>query len=130
MESGKFDEELSRMSFIADRLTANSIVLFNESFASTNEREGAEIARQIVTVLLEKQIKVLFVTHTYRFARGFYDQKLDAAVFLRAERQPDGSRTFKLIEAEPIETSYGVDLYDKVFGSTEVSLHANSAIDA
>ncbi|MBN2116500.1 MAG: hypothetical protein JW730_08015 [Anaerolineales bacterium] len=115
MESGKFDEELSRMSDIADRLTANSIVLFNESFASTNEREGSEIARQIVSVLLEKQIKVVFVTHLYKFAHDLYDQKMDHAVFLRAERQPDGSRSFKLVEGEPLQTSFGLDLYTKVF---------------
>jgi hypothetical protein len=34
---------------------------------------------------------------------------------LRAERQSDGSRTFKLIEGEPLETSYGEDLYKKIF---------------
>ena len=48
MKSGKLDEELGRMSAIIDNVTPNSIVLFNESFASTNEREGSEIARQIV----------------------------------------------------------------------------------
>ncbi len=37
-------------------------------------------------------------------------------IFLRAERQPDGSRTFKLRVAEPQATSYGADLYYRVFG--------------
>jgi hypothetical protein len=54
MKSGKFDEELSRMSDIADDMTSNSMVLFNESFAATNEREGSEIGRQIVCALSEK----------------------------------------------------------------------------
>ncbi len=40
MKSGKLDEELSRMSDIADNLKPDSLVLFNESFAATNEREG------------------------------------------------------------------------------------------
>ena len=44
MKSGKLDEELARMSGIADAIAPNSMVLFNESFASTNEREGSEIA--------------------------------------------------------------------------------------
>jgi len=34
MKSGKLDEELGRMSMIVDHITPNSIVLFNESFAS------------------------------------------------------------------------------------------------
>jgi DNA mismatch repair ATPase MutS len=45
MESGKFDEELNRMSDIADQIRPNAMLLFNESFAATNEREGSEIAR-------------------------------------------------------------------------------------
>jgi DNA mismatch repair ATPase MutS len=59
MESGKLDEELGRMSDIVDYIRPNSLILFNESFAATNEREGSEIARQIVSALLEKGIKVL-----------------------------------------------------------------------
>lgn len=115
MESGKFDEELARMSKIADHIGPNSLVLFNESFAATNEREGSEIARQIVCALLEKRVKIFYVTHLYEFARGFFDRKTGDVLFLRAERQPDGTRTFRLIEGEPLETSYGEDLYRKIF---------------
>jgi hypothetical protein len=115
MESGKLDEELNRMSDIVDNITSNSMVLFNESFAATNEREGSEITRQIVSALLEQRIKVFFVTHLYEFAQGFYDQNMEFALFLRAERQSGGRRTFKLIEREPLPTSYGEDLYKKIF---------------
>jgi DNA mismatch repair ATPase MutS len=115
MESGKWDEELSRMSEIVDNLRPNSLMLFNESFASTNEREGSAIAVQIVRALLDKHVKVFFVTHLYSFARSLFDQKLGSATFLRAERRPDGTRPFKLIEGEPLQTSYGKDLYDTIF---------------
>ncbi|HEV8712722.1 MAG TPA: hypothetical protein VGX03_07845 [Candidatus Binatia bacterium] len=122
MKSGKLDEELSRMSDIVDNITSNSVLLFNESFAATNEREGSEIARQIIHALLEKRIKVFFVTHLYEFAHSFYDTTMENALFLRAERQPDGGRTFKLIEGEPLQTSYGEDLYKTIFG-TDNSIH-------
>lgn len=117
MKSGKFDEELSRMSEIADIVTPNSMVLFNESFAATNEREGSEIARQITSALVEKGVRVLYVTHLYTFARGLCDNKMKNALFLRAERRPDGTRTFRLIEGEPLQTSFGEDLYARVFES-------------
>ena len=94
----------------------DALVLFNESFAATNEREGSEIARQILSALLERHIKVFFVTHLYEFPHDFYEQQMDDAIFLRAERQADGTRTFKLIEGEPLQTSYGEDVYDEVFG--------------
>jgi DNA mismatch repair ATPase MutS len=117
MESGKLDEELGRMSVVVDSLTSNSMLLFNESFAATNEREGSEIARQVTRALLDNRIKVFYVTHLYELARGFYDKNMTNAIFLRAERQPDGTRTFRLIEGEPLQTSYGQDLYTGIFGS-------------
>jgi DNA mismatch repair protein MutS len=121
MESGKFEEELKRMRIIVDHLTPNALLLCNESFAATNEREGSEIARQIVSALLEKGIKVVFVTHLYAFARHFYEREGDSAIFLRAERLPDGRRTFRLKEAKPLETSYGIDLYHRIFGAEKQS---------
>jgi hypothetical protein len=115
MKSGKLDEELGRMSVIVDSVAPYSLLLFNESFASTNEREGSEIARQIIRALLERRVKVFFVTHLYEFAHSFFEKKTDDAIFLRAERQADGTRTFRLVEGEPLETSYGEDLYREVF---------------
>jgi len=115
MKSGKFDEELSRMSSIVDYITPNSMILFNESFAATNEREGSEIARQITNALLEKRIKVFYVTHMYELAHSFYERNMENAIFLRAERKTGGRRTFKLFEGEPMQTSYGEDVYNTVF---------------
>lgn len=117
MTSGKLDEELGRMSEIVDHLTPNSLVLFNESFAATNEREGSEIARQIVNALLEKHIKVFFVTHLYELARSFHEKGMPNVLFLRAERKEKGRRTYKLIEAPPLPTSFGIDAYHKIFGT-------------
>jgi DNA mismatch repair ATPase MutS len=117
MESGKLDEELGRMSEIADMVTPNSMVLFNESFAATNEREGSEIARQIVDALLDNRIKVFFVTHQYELAHSYHDRDAEDGFFLRAERRSDGTRTFKLIEGGPLQTSYGRDLYSRIFGT-------------
>jgi hypothetical protein len=116
MESGKLDEELARMSDIADHITANSMLLCNESFASTNEREGSEIARQVVTAMLEAGVKVMFVTHMFDLASGFFDRGLDTALFLRAERGAEGARPFTISVGEPLPTSYGEDSYRKVFG--------------
>ena len=116
MKSGKLDEELSRMSEIVNNLTPHAMMLFNESFAATNEREGSEIARQILSALLEKRVKMVCVTHLYELARGFYERNMGNVLFLRAERQADGVRTFKLNEGKPLQTSFGEDLYESIFG--------------
>jgi hypothetical protein len=118
MTSGKLDEELGRMSEIADQLGPTDLLLCNESFGSTNEREGSEIGRQVVRALTEAGVKVLFVTHLYDLAHGLYRKQLDTALFLRAERRPDGRRTFRLVEGEPLPTSYGEDSYRRIFGTS------------
>ncbi len=104
------------MSQIADRLTPGALVLFNESFAATNEREGSEIARQIVRALVESRVRVLFVTHLYDFAHSLAREPASRTLFLRAQRQPDGRRAFRLVVGEPLETSYGADLLRRIFG--------------
>jgi hypothetical protein len=113
MQSGKFDEELVRMNAIADAVEPGGLVLFNESFAATNEREGAEVARQIVSALLESGVSVVFVTHMFEFARAFLDD--DRVCFLRAERSEGGARSFRLHSAKPLAESFGRDLYEAIF---------------
>ena len=117
MTSGKLDEELARMSEIADEIRRGDLLLCNESFASTNESEGAEIARQIVRAMTESGVKVVFVTHLYDLGRSLYLQKLDTALFLRADRRPDGRRTLRMVEGKPLPTSYGQDSYRRIFGT-------------
>ena len=116
MRSGKLDEEMRRMSDLVDGMGPRSLLLCNESFASTNEREGSEIARQLIRALRETGVKVAFVTHMFDLAHSLYAGRANGAIFLRAERESDGNRTYRLVEGEPLPTSYGEDLYRKVFG--------------
>lgn len=115
MRSGKLDEELDRMSAIVDQLSPGALVLFNESFAATNEREGSEIATGIVDALRAAGIRIVFVTHLFTLAHELCERQARDAVFLRAQRQPDGTRTYILEEGEPLQTSFGEDLYERVF---------------
>ena len=115
MQKGRLEEELTRISEIADQLGPGALLLCNESFSSTNEREGAEIGRQMVRAMTESGVRVVYVTHLYDLAHSFEDE--DNVLFLRAERLSDGRRTFRLHEAGPLETSYGRDLYRQIFDS-------------
>ena len=120
MESGKFDEELRRMSELADHLRRNGLVLFNESFAATNDREGSEIAGQIAQALTDSGMKVAFVTHLYEFAHKQWERRREQTAFLRADRRSNGERTFRLVAGEPQPTSHGEDIYRRVFGDQSV----------
>lgn len=113
MKSGKLDEELDRMSEIADHLEGGALILLNESFAATNEREGSEICRQITKALIENNVEVFSVTHLYTFAAAFLGDR--QTQFLRAQRMENGERTFKVMPGEPLQTAFGEDLYRKIF---------------
>ena len=118
MTSGKLDEELGRMSAIVDVIRPGSLLLSNESFASTNEQEGSRIARHVFRTMAECGVTVVAVTHLFDLASGLY-QRGGSVLFLRAEREPDGRRTFRLVEGEPLPTSFGRDIYERVFGATD-----------
>jgi len=117
MSHGKFDEELARMSTITDFIGPGSMLLCNESFASTNEREGSEIACGIVDAMLACENKLAYVTHMYELARVLHARRSAAHLFLRAERRPDGVRTFRIKAGPPEPTSHGEDSFCRVFGA-------------
>lgn len=116
MRSGKLDEELQRMSAIADRIEPRGLLLCNESFASTNEAEGSEVARQVIRALTERDVSVVYVTHLYDLASSLDAERLETALFLRAERLPDGTRTFRIVPGSPEPSSHGVDSFRRIFG--------------
>lgn len=120
MNSGKLEEELLRMNSIISNITHNSLLLMNESFATTTERDGSRIAGGIITALYEFNIKVLFVTHLFEFADSIYNEKLEKTVFLRAERNNDGSRSYSIKIGEPLQTSYGEDLFKSIIARMNV----------
>jgi DNA mismatch repair ATPase MutS len=119
MTSGKLDEELVRMREIADQIAPTALLLANEPFAATNEAEGSEIGRQVMHALVETGVRVFLVTHLYDLAHSLFREGHDHALFLRAERNPDGTRTFRVRPGEPLPTSFGEDSYRRIFG-TEV----------
>lgn len=111
MNSGRLEEELKRMDEIIRTVTEDSLVLLNESFATTTEKEGSAIAMELVSALYESGVTVAMVTHLLQFARELYAKKPEHAVFLSAERREDGIRTYHMLPGAPESTSFGMDLY-------------------
>ena len=134
MNSGRLDEELNRMNKIVENLKetapaetgekdkkkygAGAMILLNESFATTTEKEGSVIAYDIIRALGETGVKILTVTHLLTFAQQMYEEYRDnpdsIVEFLSAERKSDGTRTFHMIQHAPELTSFGLDLYDEL----------------
>jgi len=125
MTRGKFDEELQRMSVVGSCIRPGGLLLCNESFSTTNEREASEIAADIIHAMIDVGVRVVFVTHLFELSSHFFQLEGDTALFLRAERQSDGTRPFQLAPGAPEATSYSEDLYRRTFvdnpGSTASS---------
>lgn len=115
MTSGKFDEELHRMSTIAQAIHSGCLLICNESFAATNEREASQIAAEFLHAMTTIGVQVVFVTHLYELAHRYYQQHAGTTLFLRADRGSDGHRSFRIAAGEPLPTSYGEDLYWHTF---------------
>lgn len=116
LTSGKLDNELYRMSNIVKNITAKSLLLMNESFSSTNEHEGSQINAQIVSGLVNSGTTVISVTHQFEFAKLLSLANNIKPIFLRPERDQNGHRNFKLLKGDPLKTSFGIDIYDRIFG--------------
>lgn len=117
MTSGKLDEELVRMDGIIREIKPGDMLLMNESFQSTNEREGSEICHQVTKALIDNDIEVMIVTHLYAYAISFreLEDEKEKVKYLRAERTGEGVRTFRMVEGEPLATVFGGDIYKKIF---------------
>ena len=118
LSKGKLAEELERFGRLLDQIKEGSMCLFNESFASTNEEEGSLISEETVRGLLDAGVRVYFVTHQYNFARSMYESV--PGYFIRPGRTEEGERLYKMKEAAPEPTSYGMDIYNRIFSVNEI----------
>jgi len=120
MRRGRLEDELARLSDLVSVLRPGALLLLNESFASTNDREGSELAAGVVGALTEAGVRLLFVTHLTQFAAELHAERRDGALFLRAERLADGVRTFRMVAGAPQRGSHGGDLYRALFDADGV----------
>ena len=100
------------MSEIVDQLGPNSLVLFNESFAATNEREGPRSpGRSCGRYGTASGSCSSRTCTTWRTAWSGRRPPCSSG-----PRHDDGRRPFRLAVSEPLPTSYGKDLYDRIGG--------------
>ena len=115
MNRGKLDEEMSRMDKIVSNIKKWDVILSNESFSSTNEREGSEIFRDITKALIEYGIEFYCVTHMYEYAVSFKDKEY--VHYLIAEHNEEKGVTFKIKDGEAKQTAFGTDIYNNIFNA-------------
>jgi hypothetical protein len=110
LRHGLLEQELVKLNAIITHILPGSLLLLNESFATTTEYDANYLARQLFYGLSESGIVIFYVTHNYEFSHSFYTEQRQDTIFLRAQRTSEGLRTYKLSEGEPIKSGYAMDL--------------------
>ena len=106
---GKLEEELIRLKLNLPLVTNKALVLMNESFATTTEKEAAEIALDIIRALSTTDSTLFFVTHNYVLLKNRLEyekllsknKKLKSLITIKGSSSSD--RTYKIIEGEAQE---------------------------
>ena len=117
MNMGKFEEELKRMEQILCGAKKNTLILLNESFATTTEVTAFQIAMDLTHACLEQGVTTWLVTHITKYVKELYREGHDDVLFLSAGRQADKEVRFTMYEKEPGDTSYGLELYEQMIES-------------
>ena len=110
MHRGLLEVELEQLQQIIEVIQTNSLLLLNESFATTTEKEGSQIAKEVTKALRESGVITIFVTHLFTYADALYKGGHKDVICYSAQRGEEGCRTYQIKEGSPIEGGVGVDL--------------------
>lgn len=113
---GRLGEESKRLSEIFSLATNKSLLLFNESLATTSFAEGLYIAKDVVMALRYLGARTIFNTHMHELA-----MELDIMNSLEGDMNVaslitgihEGERSYKVFLAPPEGVSYAKDIAEK-----------------
>lgn len=142
-EAGRLGEEAQRLSKIFEHATRDSLLLFNESLASTSAGESFYLARDIVRVVRLLGARAVFSTHLHELADDVdainAETEGDSKVISMVSMvQIDGNgddeharRTYKIVPGPPMGRSYAREIavrYGISFEQLTASLQARHQI--
>jgi DNA mismatch repair protein MutS len=120
METGRLGEEAKRLAQIFEQATRYSLVLLNESLASTSPGESLYLARDIVRTLRVLGARAIYATHLHELAAGCDelnaetpgDSLIASLVSLIQESGGTGeiAQTYRIIPGPPRGRSYAREL--------------------
>ncbi|MBN2440516.1 MAG: hypothetical protein JXJ04_04205 [Spirochaetales bacterium] len=123
-ETGRFADEARRLYEIINKATSTSLILLNESFASTNYTESLYIAYDIMKIFRALGVRVVFSTHFHDLALQVNEindsiqgdsQLISLVSMVETEKGKDEQikRTFRIIPHPPMGQSYARDIARK-----------------
>ena len=117
VDLGRLGEESQRMSEIFSQATNESLLLFNESLATTSFEEGLYIAKDVVKALRYLGPRTIFNTHMHELAMNLDEVNTkiegDSKVASLITGIHEGKRSYKIFLAPPEGVSYAQDIAKK-----------------
>ncbi len=114
VDLGRLGEESRRLSDIFAHATDRSLLLFNESLATTNFEEGLYIARDVVKSLHYLGARAIFNTHMHELATHLDElnssEPGDGTVASLITGIDNGRRSYKVALSPPCGQSYARDI--------------------
>lgn len=120
LEAGRLGEEARRLNTIFEHASRNSLVLLNESLASTSASESLFLARDVVRAFRLLGTRAIFATHLHDLAADCEamnaetdgDSQIISVVSQVQVINTDGEikRTYQIIPAPPNSKSYAIEL--------------------
>lgn len=128
VDLGRLGEESKRLSEIFSCATRYSLLLLNESLATTNVSEGLYIAKDVIRSMRYLGVRSVFNTHMHDLARNLNEVNTevegDSTVESMVTGTRHGHRCFKVSIAPPQGVSYARDIAEK-YGVTFESIKAD-----
>ncbi len=128
VDLGRLGEESKRLWDIFEIATEKSLLLLNESLATTNVSEGLFIARDVVKAMCYLGVRAVFNTHMHDLARNLENINEDPNNKSRVESLvtgvQNGERSFKVYLSPPQGSSYARDIAKK-YGVTFEQIKEN-----
>lgn len=114
VDLGRLGEESKRLSEIFASATKYSLLLLNESLATTNVAEGLYIAKDVVKAMRYLGVRSVFNTHMHELARSLDEVNSategESVVESMVTGVDNGRRSFKISIAPPQGVSYAKDI--------------------
>lgn len=114
VDLGRLGEESVRLSEIMQNSTENTLVLMNETLATTNVEEGVYLARDIVRFMCYIGVRAIYNTHMHDLARNLEAFNSDPEIHSRVESLvtgiENGRRSFLVQVLPPQNASYARDI--------------------
>ncbi|PWM45316.1 MAG: hypothetical protein DBX47_04575 [Clostridiales bacterium] len=111
MTHGMFEEEVAALREDINYIKFNALVMMNESFSTTVEKEGEVIARNVIKALSETGSLTLFVTHFYDLAVNMGKSGDAENLITEKYEKPNSRKNFRIVKGTPIQ-NYKIDLND------------------